>query len=241
MIKLVQFPRPSPEWDIPNFSPFCLKVETYLKMAGHEYQVVDRLDPRRAPKGKLPVIEDGGRTIADSGFIVEYLKHTYKDPLDARLTGDERATGHMLRRTIEENLYFAMLYFRWVDDAGWARTRVGFFETAALPIKVAGRLIVRRDMRHKVHAQGVGRHSREEIVEIARADLDSISAVLKDKPYLFGDQPTSFDAMAYGFIANLVYVPIPNPLQGHAAASSLKPYADRIRGRYFGGTSQNGK
>jgi len=42
-----------------------------------------------APYGKLPYIEDDGKTIADSSLIVEYLKQ-YHD-LDADSTAAERA------------------------------------------------------------------------------------------------------------------------------------------------------
>ena len=62
MITLNQFAR---VWGIPNPSPFCTKVETYLRMAGIPYEVADAVPPQ-APKGKLPYITDGGRKIADS-------------------------------------------------------------------------------------------------------------------------------------------------------------------------------
>ena len=79
MITLYQFP---PVWGLPNASPFCMKVETYLRMTGLPYQFARGADIRKAPKGKFPVIEDNGKIIPDSSFIVEYLKASYGDPLD---------------------------------------------------------------------------------------------------------------------------------------------------------------
>ena len=38
MIKLYQF---KPAWGLPNPSPFCMKVETYLRMAGLSYEVIN--------------------------------------------------------------------------------------------------------------------------------------------------------------------------------------------------------
>ena len=35
MLKLYQFER---TWGIPNLSPFCCKVETYLRFAGIDYE-----------------------------------------------------------------------------------------------------------------------------------------------------------------------------------------------------------
>ncbi|MDQ3775345.1 MAG: hypothetical protein M3461_13845 [Pseudomonadota bacterium] len=49
-------------------------------------------------------------------------------------------------------------------------------------------------------------------------------------PYLFGDSPTSFDAVAYGFLVNLLLPPIESPLKDHALAlANLPPYCARIR------------
>ena len=78
MIKLYQF---KPAWGLPNPSPFCMKVETYLRMAGLPYEAINGALPFKAPKKKLPYIEDGTQLIADSGFILEYLKATHGDPL----------------------------------------------------------------------------------------------------------------------------------------------------------------
>ena len=43
MIKLYQL---APAWDVQNLSPFCLKVETYLRMAGLPYEVAHAIPPQ---------------------------------------------------------------------------------------------------------------------------------------------------------------------------------------------------
>ena len=58
---LFQLPR---MFGIPNVSPFCWKLETWLRSRRFPYEVVDAPDPRKAPKGKLPFIEDAGVRIA---------------------------------------------------------------------------------------------------------------------------------------------------------------------------------
>jgi glutathione S-transferase len=74
-------------WGLPDISPFVTKVDCYLRMTGLPFQRVrfPLADLGKTPKGKLPIIEDQGKRIADSGFIVDYLKATYGDPLDAHL------------------------------------------------------------------------------------------------------------------------------------------------------------
>ena len=45
-IKLFQFPR---MFGIPNLSPFCCKLETWLRIAGISYEIVETPDPRKGP------------------------------------------------------------------------------------------------------------------------------------------------------------------------------------------------
>src|SRR5690349_21250565 len=122
MIILYQF---QPIWGLPNLSPFCIKVETYLKMAGLDYKTA-LYDPRRAPKGKLPFIEDDHKRIADSRFIIRYLKEKYGDVLDDKLTREERAQALLIERLFEEHLYWVGLYIRWLEPGGWEKTKEYF-------------------------------------------------------------------------------------------------------------------
>ena len=50
---------------------------------------------------------------------------------------------------------------------------------------------IRGFLNKATHFQGIGRHSPEEVVSMAKRDLDSISAFLGDKPYIQGDKPTT--------------------------------------------------
>jgi glutathione S-transferase len=231
MIKLHQFP---PVWGLPNASPFCLKVETYLRMAGLPFETVVAVNPARAPKGKLPYIVDNGKTVADSGLIIDYLIKTYGDKLDAILSAAERATALALRRLMEEHLYWCAIYDRWVVEENWTITKRDFF--AGLPPIVLSLIatLARRGQRRQLFGQGVGRHSHEEIYALGRADIAALADWLGDKPYFMGAQPSSLDATAYAFLANLLWVPLDTPLtratKGHA---NLAAYAGRMKARYF--------
>ena len=79
------------------------------------------------PKYKVTYIEDGGKTLADTTFIIDYLKQNYGDSLDAGLSPAEKATALAFQRLLEENLYWAVVHTRWVDPAGWAQTKAAFF------------------------------------------------------------------------------------------------------------------
>ena len=102
MIKLYQF---HPVWNLPNTSPFCMKLETYLRMAKIPFEIVRVSDPRKCPKGKLPYIRDNETIISDSDFIINYLQQKYGDSLDNHLNQEEKAIALALQRMLEEHLY----------------------------------------------------------------------------------------------------------------------------------------
>jgi glutathione S-transferase len=232
MITLYQFPA---TWGLPNGSPFCWKVENYLRMAGLPYQT--KLgDPRKAPKGKLPTINDDGTVIADSGAIIEHLKKRHGDKLDDKLTERQRATGHAITRLLEESLYWPMIYARWIEDDGFALVRDELLRPAMPPIVreiVPG--LIRSQIKKQLHAQGTGRHTRAEIYEIGRRDLDALAAMVGDQPYMLGGEPTSIDATAYAFVGVALWSPPGSPLKQHVEAHpSLVAYCERMRDRYWG-------
>ena len=81
-----------PAWGIPDISPYVTKMDCYLRMTGLPYELVLG-DLNTAPMGKLPYIEDGETTVADTSLILEYLKKTYGDPLDAHLNLEQQAVA----------------------------------------------------------------------------------------------------------------------------------------------------
>ena len=100
-----------------------MKLETYLRMAGLPYETVNDGNVLKAPKGKLPWIDDDGVRVADTSFIIDHLKRKYGDPLDAGLSPTLRAQATAFQRLFEENLYWAVVHTRWADPQGWRATK----------------------------------------------------------------------------------------------------------------------
>jgi glutathione S-transferase len=231
MIELYIF---QPAYGLPNASPFVMKVETYLRMTGIEFKTVIKNDPRKMPKQKLPVILDDGKEVPDSGAILAHLKQKYGDKLDGNLTPAQRGTAHAIRRMLEESLYFVLLYMRWVDAPGWEITRKTFF--GAMPAMVRAFLpgMIHKNMKKMLYGQGVARHSREEIIALGKADLEALAQILSDKPYFLGQEPTSIDAIAYAFLAQLLYTPFQDELVAYAKTlQNIVAFTDRMRDRYY--------
>src|SRR5688500_18271068 len=104
-----------PLWGLPNASPFCMKVETWLRMAGLPYETRAIAGPPKSKSGKVPYIERAdGSLLWDSSVILETLERERDVTLDRHLSAHDRALGVLLQRTFEENLYFLVLYERWV-------------------------------------------------------------------------------------------------------------------------------
>lgn len=233
MITLHQF---DPALGVPNASPFCMKVETYLRMCALPYQAppMQLSTLQRAPKGKLPYIDDDGVVVADSSHILAYLAQRYGTALDDWMGPLQRAQALALQRLLEDSLYWSLLYLRWVDEAGWPSTRAAFFGKFPAPLRWLLPPMGRRNMRRALWAQGTGRHSGAEILARARADIDAIATLMGEHAYLLGEQPCSWDAGAYAFLANLVEVGVDSPVRQHARShAKLVAYCERMRQRYY--------
>jgi glutathione S-transferase len=231
MIKLYQF---APAFGLPNASPFCMKLETYLRMAGLPYEAVNDGNVLKAPKRKLPYIDDGGTIVADSSFIIDYLKTRYGDPLDGALSAFERAQATAFQRLMEEDLYWAVVQTRWDDAAGWIKTRQAFFGALPVPLRWLLPPLARRGLLAEMRGHGMGRHSVDEIHAIGQRDITAVADFLADKPFMLGSQPTSLDATAYAFLANLLWAPVDSALLRCAQGRpTLEIYCRRMKARYF--------
>ncbi len=233
MIKLYQF---APAFGLPNASPFCMKLETYLRMAGLPFEIprVSMRDVRGAPKGKMPYIEDQGRTVADSTFIVDYLKAAYGDPLDGWLNAEQRAVALAFQRLIEENLYWTVVHARWIEAEGWQKTKVAFFDKLPIPLRWIVPTLVRRGLIKQMRGHGIGLHSKEEIHTIGKRDITALADFLGGKPYFMGDVSCSLDATVYAFLANLIWTPVESALKQHAKQyPQLERYCLRMRDQYY--------
>jgi len=232
MITLYQF---APSWGIPNLGQFNVKLETYLRMTGLSYTVVETM-PLKGPKGKLPFIEDDGLKICDSRFIIEYLKDKYGDPLDSDLNSEQHAIMTAMQRLLEEHLYWIGMYARWhYSDENWQITKKATFGGLLPVIRDIVALVYKwMIIRKQIYGQGTGRHNADEIFHLGKIDLDTLSAFLADKPYFMGDKPTSLDASAFGILINTVHGPIESPIKKYGKLKkNLVAYCDRMMTEFY--------
>lgn len=223
-----------PCWGLPNASPFCMKLETWLRMAEIPYEARSLAGPPKSPSGKVPYVErPDGTLLADSTVIIETLSREHGVDLDAGLTEDERAISLLLQRLFEEELYFMGMYDRWVPDESWELTRKAYFGAAPWVLRTLAVPFIRRSVCAAARGQGVARLSPEARAKKAEADVAAVAQMLGDREFFHG-RPTTIDATAYAFLANTAWTPIESPTRDAVRSRrNLMAYLDRMRDRWF--------
>lgn len=230
-ITLWQLP---PCWGLPNASPYCLKVETWLRMAQIPYRARALKGPPKSPSGKAPYIEyPDGTIVCDSHAILERLGREAEVTLDAELDPATRSRGVLVQRLVEDSLYFCTLHDRWLVDANWAVTREAYFAAIPRPLRGPITALIRRGVRRAAHGQGVSRLPPGVREAKGREDIDALAQSLTPGPFLLG-RPSSFDAAVFGLTANLLWSPTVSSIAEAARARpSIVAHAERMRADYW--------
>ncbi|WP_193884404.1 glutathione S-transferase family protein [Fortiea sp. LEGE XX443] len=228
----------SPLWGLPSFSPACMKLETWLRMAKLTYKTDTSLNLAIAPKGKIPFIDYQGKLIGDSTIIIEMFKSEAGIDLDAGLTTVERAISLAFRRMIKENIYWGEVYIRYQIPENWQVYREVLLNTlsAAAPAEECEPIVeeVYKIACNQLFNHGIGRHNDQEIYQITTADFQALSDFIADKPFFMGDQPTTLDATAYAYIGNLIKPPLGHPIVDYVLQlENLCQHYERMNNQFF--------
>uniref|UniRef100_A0A7I4YBP3 GST C-terminal domain-containing protein n=1 Tax=Haemonchus contortus TaxID=6289 RepID=A0A7I4YBP3_HAECO len=231
-VYLYQFPRIK---TIPNLSPYCLKVETFLKINKIPYEVCP-LKMGRSRYGLLPFIELNGEHIADSEVIIDRFKDHFKvKPLASPI---DEGIARTIEKTVQHHTAPVVYRFKMVEDPndGFCSTVLqvigcpAVLQSLVLPLAAWFMRVSRRI------AAAIGQFPIEEFKNFLRKDLDTYRDLLGGKKFLFGDEVTSADCALFSQLGAVLYIPPNNYVKKllREKYPELTNYCDRVRDTVFG-------
>jgi glutathione S-transferase len=230
MITLYSF---GPAFGLPDPSPFVTKAEILLKMSGQPYRT-DTKGFGKAPKGKLPYIDDDGEKIADSTFIRWHLEKKYGTDFDRGLSSEQRAAAWAFEKMLEDNLYWVLVIERWMDEGNFAKGPRTFFRSVPAPMRGLVVTMIRRKVRNIAKAQGMGRHDADELTALGERALESVAGWLGDKQFFMGGEPAGVDATVFAFTAGVLCPLFDSRVRTAAERhDNLKRYVGRMTARFY--------
>lgn len=222
-----------PMFGLPHPSPFVIKADVLLKMSGLEYRETP-MTFSGAPKGKVPYISDDGLVLGDSYFIRRHLETKYKIDFSGGYGADKLALAWAIERMLEEHLYFLSVYERWLVDENFEKGPSQFFNMAPAPIRPILRVVIRGKVRKMLKAQGLGRHTAAERLELGKGDVNSVATLLGNNTYLLGDKICGADASVFGSLYSASSSYFNTELGAYIRSQpKIMAYLERMRARFF--------
>ena len=144
---------------------------------------------------------------------------------------------------LEDHLYWVLLSYGFVHKKG------SLMKATSAPLPVPGFMqgfalnMMTKKLSSAAHAQGIGRHSQEEVERLGVDDLKAVSDFLGDKQFMFGKEPTELDACLFGFLSMILYG---DPEDENALIKALnedlgnlKRFHDRMKEKFWADWDDN--
>ncbi|MBX2986616.1 MAG: glutathione S-transferase family protein [Bdellovibrionaceae bacterium] len=222
-----------PLFDLVDASPFVIKAHLLLRMAKVEYKPT-RQGLNKAPKGKLPYINDNGTLVADSSFIRWHLEKTRGLDFDAHLSASDKAVAWAFQKMTEEHLYWGIVDARWLVPENFRKGPATLFKGLPFFLRPFIERMVAKSLRKSIQGHGMGRHARADIEALAKRDLQALSDFLGNKPYFMGEKISGVDATVFAFVLSAQCAEFTTPIGDFARGlPNLVAYVERIRKEYF--------
>lgn len=163
--------------------------------------------PMNAPKGKLPYVKfpSSGTIMGDSNLIYKHLISSGKiKDLDAHLTPLQKVHANAFRIFIEEYCHWLRLYDLWI--ANFVKTRPFCLSVVGIKSYILQVLIgwyARRQTRAALFAQGIGRHSEEEVGVFIKEAVEIIAGFIEGDELAKVGKETLAQASLFGLLLSL--------------------------------------
>jgi len=188
----------------PSLSPFPVKLETFLRLKKIPY--MNDLSQKLSSKGKTPWIAYNGDEIADSQLCINYLREKLNLSMDIHLSPEQAGVARAIQVMVDEHMYWCLVYFRWSHDPVNAVIRDHI--PPAIPSFAASLLLwfFKRKVREQLHSQGLGTHSKDDILNFLKDDLTALNNYLGKKSFMMGEDLHPVDCSVFGHLCQLCYM-----------------------------------
>lgn len=211
-----------------NLSPYAIKLETWLRMNGIRYEVVETARFSKTTR-QIPYVILNGQEYTDSNLIIAMLAERHGLDVAEGLTSEQQAVSRALTLMLDDHTAWTYFMFRYVFHLD---TFAKYFRIISRPwplYKIIP-LLMKRGLRDKM-----GRKSEATIVSVGIEDIRAISRYLGDKQYLFGDTPTKADCGVFGHLSQVLYPDMPYPHRDfiQTECPNLVRYMEHMRQTYW--------
>lgn len=231
------------KWNLPSIDIESLNLLSYIKFSGANVKTTPTLKSLIQIKGRsLPCLclpED--EMITSKNEIFQYLKLKHFD-VDTCLSDEERSYRTVISALIEDKLIPAVQAILWLDASNYSEVvRPVFARNCRYPINFTeGKKI--HDRLNKFVTISKALEGLEDEVKIKKLQgeasevIKTISAYLQDRTFLFGQKPSSIDALLFSCLAPLLKMPLFRRgvlLNEVRKTPNLVQYVDRILAKYY--------
>jgi glutathione S-transferase len=190
---------------ISDESCYVSRVEAYLRLIKQPYVKKLSMDCSENPRGKVPFANIQGAMVDDSSRIIDTIKNSFNVTVDDHLTAEQNNIGYLIQQLLFGSLYWVVLHQKFNTAFG---RDIFFKDMSSKMPPVIGNFVIAmifRSMNVNLYGGGVGRMPHADIVKKGQADVRALSKLLGKNKYFFGENPTSYDADVYSWLALLFY------------------------------------
>ncbi|KAJ3108044.1 hypothetical protein HDU96_007696 [Phlyctochytrium bullatum] len=237
VVVLHVFERPVMHPGLPNYSPFSLKLETYLRVARIPYVLCT--SSGMSSQGKKPYITYNGEEIADSQVCIRWIAQTFKVDLDDVLSPPTKSAAEAFRSMLEDGLGKQNAFWVWrPSNADWIQKSVLTSVPSFLrPLLFS--LLLRHPQAYLrlTHTSSLS-DAEHDILALTR--LRALSTMLGDGEtswFFDTSRPTTLDCAAYATLAQMLLKDLPgapSPRRLVMRFPNLVRFVWRVTAEYFG-------
>lgn len=189
----------------PNTSPFCVMIESYLRL--HDIPYTPKYQPDiKSPLG-IPSILHRREEFRFTRPILKHLDYYFKVHMDDHLAEDEKAIALAFTHMIESHLYYCAQYELFINDHSFTKYAERYMDQSRAPKWYSKQKAVKAKKKamRDIQGQGLGNKPWHQVKEEAEELIKVLAAKLGDNRFFMGDTISTVDLSLFGFLVATCY------------------------------------